>query len=74
VRVAPAELALLRKGLPREAVERLVRRAGVSEDDASRALLDEASRELERASGHGGTVVALVAVIGFFLWMIILAL
>ena len=51
LRVAPAELELVRRGLPREAVDKLQRRyQGIEEADALRALLEAAARELsERA-------------------------
>lgn len=71
--LAPAEVALLRKGLSREAVERVVRRLNVSEADAQAALLEAAAQELAGASTPGNTLVRLVAVIFFFIWLIVLA-
>ncbi|MCO5165495.1 MAG: hypothetical protein M9894_03885 [Planctomycetes bacterium] len=68
VRVAPAEVELLRRGLPREALERLVRRLGVAEAEAALALLSAASRELERRGkgGVGATVALATAVVVCF--------
>ena len=77
VTVAPAEVELLRRGLPREAVERLTRRTETSELEATRALLEAASRALLASKGLSdnaiGAIVACILGLGFILWMIILA-
>jgi hypothetical protein len=49
--VAPAELELVRKGSTPEAVQRLARRAKVTEAAATTALLEAAAAELERTQG-----------------------
>lgn len=70
ITVAPAELKLLESGLAREAVERLTRRLGVSEAQATAALLEAAARQLQAQGGRlltPKTLVALVAIVGAFL-------
>ena len=61
VRVAPAEVKLLRGGLHRAAVERLTARLGVSEDEARAALLEAAVVELQ-TSGRKLPPWAVVAI------------
>lgn len=76
IALAPAERELLRRGLPREAIERVTRRLQVSEVEAQAALLELACQDLVKAragSDRSQNAVALAAVIGFFIWMIVLA-
>ena len=66
-RVAEAELALVKKGLSRQAVERLSKRAGVSEAVATTALLEAAAHELDRSRRlPPGAIVAIVAIVMVF--------
>lgn len=72
VRLAPAELELVRRGLPREAVDRVVRRLGVSEADATAALLEAASQALARASREPGASHVAVKIVAIVAAMIVL--
>lgn len=69
--VAPAELELLRKGSMREAVERLARRAKVTEAAATTALLEAAAAELGRLHGKKGPGgLAIMALFGALVMLI----
>jgi len=70
VAVAPAELTLLQKGLPRQAVERLAGRAGVSREHAQEALLEAAAGELQRRAS-GLPAPALVAIVAIVMVMLV---
>jgi hypothetical protein len=64
VEVAKAELELIRRGLAREAVERLRKREDVTELAATTALLEAASRELDQSRRlPPGAIVAIVAIV-----------
>ncbi len=74
VKVAPAEVELLRRGLPREAVERVVRRLDVGEAEATSALLEAASRALARARtgpSFAGALVSIVAILATMIFLIV---
>ena len=77
VKVTAKELDLLRRGLPQEAIERVVRRTEVSEADATRALLEAACGALLGSKGLSdnalNAIVMCVLGVGFFIWMIVLA-
>ncbi len=69
--VAPAELELLRKGSSREAVERLARRAKVTEAAATTALLEAASAELLSRQGKKPPgALAILALFGALVMLI----
>lgn len=77
VTVAPAELELVRRGLAREAVERVVRRLQVTEAEATTALLEAASRALSRTSRGptvAGALVAIVAILATMIFLIVAVL
>jgi DNA-directed RNA polymerase subunit RPC12/RpoP len=67
VTVSPADVKLLRRGLSREAVERVARRCEVDEAHATRVLLEAAAHELEQAAGKAifpaWAVVAIAAIL-----------
>ena len=69
VRVAPADLELLRRGLARQAVEQVAARNRVDHAVAGEALLEAASRALVEASKGlpPGAIVAIVAIVSVFL-------
>jgi hypothetical protein len=71
IEVAPAELALIGKGLTREALERVMRRTEATETEALRALLEAAGRELDRSRGG---LVALLSGIPPWALVIMMAL
>jgi len=64
IKVAPAELKLLEEGLPREAVERVQRRLGVSAPQATTALLEASCAKL-REAGRGLPPSAIVTIVVF---------
>lgn len=65
VRVAPADMELVRRGLSREAVTNLLaRHEGLDEADALRALLESASRQLsESRQLPAWAIIAIVALL-----------
>lgn len=73
LKVAPAELELLRRGLPREAVERLSRRLSVGAAEATAALLEAASQDLARAAtpSLAPAVVRIVAILATMIFLIV---
>ncbi len=63
VEVAPKEIKLVRRGMSREAVLHLLRRTDASELEATRAMLQAASGELERRRTFFGLPIWAVIVL-----------